>query len=490
MADQEVVKLGSRNESVLYLQKEGKHVSIGAWNQINRILKVRKYRDFRDFIPAEIEGHLRQAGFYEAALAGSLKLDKVLISAMVERWRPETHTFHMPFGECTITLQDVAVHLGLPIDGNPVIGVIWCDWSELVEDLLGVVPPASAIKGGGLKLVWLAAQFNFHNLAGADPIQITYAARAYILRLIEIGCCAYLIQVWAWLRIPGIDPDPPRLHRGLPLAARWRDPDPEKPIKWAKKQIEWWRTKLDDLSSNDLWKSYSDRVLNGLPERCRENMHLWRTVVSMVLYHVSEWHQPDRVMQQFGMFQHIPNAPSQLNEMHDISLKGNEKQDWVHNMRGFIQLWSERHQRLANQPETNTLVGPNDEYMIWYDKYSVRWLTRAAATRGQMAMRVHHVWYGLTPEGRPLYTDHDLQNQAARCLTLCHASDRISHPTASVPSFPMEFTHATTNDIPPTGKEEGEGLGRRRESQIPEDVIIQGGTLPPPHDSTHCTPLI
>ncbi|XP_057432517.1 serine/threonine-protein phosphatase 7 long form homolog [Lotus japonicus] len=274
MADQEVVKLGPRNDSVLYLQKDGKHVSVGAWNQINRILKVRKYRDFRDFIPAEIVGHLRQAGFYETALAGSLKLDKVLISAMVERWRPETHTFHMPFGECTITLQDVAVHLGLPIDGNPVTGVTWCDWSELVEDLLGVVPPASAIKGGGLKLVWLAEQFNFHNLAGADPIQLMYAARAFILRLIgtfllcdhtgshvplrylillrdfeetakyswgsavlallyhelcyatgasrtEIGGCAYLIQVWAWLRIPGIGPDPPRLHRGLPLAARY-----------------------------------------------------------------------------------------------------------------------------------------------------------------------------------------------------------------------------------------------------------------------------
>lgn len=104
-------------------------------------------------------------------------------------------------------------------------------------------------------------------------------------------------------------------------------------------------------------------------------------------------------------------------------------------------------------------------------------------------MRVQHVWYGLTPEGRPLYTDHDLQNQAARCLTLCHASDRISHPAASVPSFPMEFTHATTNDIPPTGKEEGEGLGRRRESQIPEHVIIQGGTLPPPHGQYSLYPL-
>ncbi|RYQ85120.1 hypothetical protein Ahy_B10g104633 isoform D [Arachis hypogaea] len=46
------------------------------------------------------------------------KLDEPLVSAFVERWHPEMHTFHLPFRKCTITLQDVMYHLGLSIDGQ------------------------------------------------------------------------------------------------------------------------------------------------------------------------------------------------------------------------------------------------------------------------------------------------------------------------------------------------------------------------------------
>ena len=46
-----------------------------------------------------------------------------LIAALVERWRPETQTFHLPFGEMTVTLQDVSVLWGLPIQGVPISGI-------------------------------------------------------------------------------------------------------------------------------------------------------------------------------------------------------------------------------------------------------------------------------------------------------------------------------------------------------------------------------
>ncbi|RYR35130.1 hypothetical protein Ahy_A10g050267 [Arachis hypogaea] len=44
------------------------------------------------------------------------RLDEPLVSAFVKRWSLEMHTFHLPFSECTIMLQDVAYQLGLPIN--------------------------------------------------------------------------------------------------------------------------------------------------------------------------------------------------------------------------------------------------------------------------------------------------------------------------------------------------------------------------------------
>lgn len=45
-----------------------------------------------------------------------------LISAFVERWYPETNSFHLPFGEMTITLHDVWYLLQIPVAGFPVMG--------------------------------------------------------------------------------------------------------------------------------------------------------------------------------------------------------------------------------------------------------------------------------------------------------------------------------------------------------------------------------
>ena len=49
-----------------------------------------------------------------------VQLDRSLLAALVDRWHPEMHTFHLPCGEMAPTLQDVSYLLGLPIAGKAV----------------------------------------------------------------------------------------------------------------------------------------------------------------------------------------------------------------------------------------------------------------------------------------------------------------------------------------------------------------------------------
>ncbi|KAG8499173.1 hypothetical protein CXB51_005607 [Gossypium anomalum] len=86
-----------------------------------RVLRLRYH--FPKYDPDErILPYLRLAGFGDVALIRRFDLRPNLLSALVERWCTETHTFIMPCGECTITLEDVAMQLGLRVNGAVVTG--------------------------------------------------------------------------------------------------------------------------------------------------------------------------------------------------------------------------------------------------------------------------------------------------------------------------------------------------------------------------------
>ncbi|MFQ6646273.1 hypothetical protein Gotur_018897 [Gossypium turneri] len=77
-----------------------------------------------------IENYLRETGFLNVANIGQgCKLDLKPISSFIERMRPEMHTFHLPCGECTITLEDIQLQLGLPVDGSVLTrSTLSADW--------------------------------------------------------------------------------------------------------------------------------------------------------------------------------------------------------------------------------------------------------------------------------------------------------------------------------------------------------------------------
>ncbi|KAF1877844.1 hypothetical protein Lal_00038153 [Lupinus albus] len=82
---------------------------------------------------------LQLIGFSKLSSLRCFNIDPSLITALVERWRPETHTFHLPHGEFTITLEDMSLQLGVNVNGLPIVGPTYFDWNEIYEELLGKV---------------------------------------------------------------------------------------------------------------------------------------------------------------------------------------------------------------------------------------------------------------------------------------------------------------------------------------------------------------
>ncbi|RYQ98585.1 hypothetical protein Ahy_B07g086337 isoform E [Arachis hypogaea] len=102
--------------------------------------------------------YLRMAGLaYLARLNDHwFRLDEPLVSPFVERWYPETYTFHLPFSECMIALQD----------------------------LLGVLPPPDFINKFTVKCTWM--QETFSDLPeGIDKETLMRYTRAYIMMLLS-----------------------------------------------------------------------------------------------------------------------------------------------------------------------------------------------------------------------------------------------------------------------------------------------------------------
>ena len=109
-----------------------------------------------------------------------MDLDHALITALVERWRSETHSFHLSHGEMTITLQDMEVIMGVPVDGLSVVGYTHMNnWGDLCVDLLGHRPPnrevdanknTAVMEGPRVKAKWLEKRFS--NPLPADAIEV------------------------------------------------------------------------------------------------------------------------------------------------------------------------------------------------------------------------------------------------------------------------------------------------------------------------------
>ncbi|QHO10945.1 uncharacterized protein DS421_15g494050 [Arachis hypogaea] len=385
--------------------------------------------------------YLERAGLYHLARLNAhwFWLDEPLVSAFIERWRPETHTFHMPFGECTITLQDVAYQLGLPVDGQAISGCMtdfhmhiegarpaW----EWFEELFGELPPPDKRKLYTVHLTWFHERFKVLP-ADASEETVRIYARTYIMmllstqlfmdksanrvhlrwlsfvaRLDDMGSYSWgatalawlyrcmcrvanrnvtnlagplqLLQSWIFWRFPTLRP-PGFDAFYFPLASRWATYLPSSDGK--ERRIIQYRLTLDRLTHRDImWEPYGSLdVLAVIHSEIltEEHSRLWRALTSLIYFAVIEWHQVDRVFPQLGGVQHLPEPALNIEYLHSKDGRGGDR--WFPTYyRTWHQHWDEQVRSVLSVQRVPDPT-PSPEYLDWWHRVAHKILSPGIA---------------------------------------------------------------------------------------------------------------
>ncbi|XP_021300821.1 protein MAIN-LIKE 2 isoform X2 [Herrania umbratica] len=400
---------GPIDPSVLYDQEN--HVSSAVWDGQERgALRCHEHTsklgEWR-LSPKQIE-LVEKAGFGYLRKIPAISLDNPLISALVERWRRETNTFHFTIGEMTVTLQDVAFLLGLAIDGEPVIGITYTTCSKVCERYLGKAPDSTYASGGMVKLSWLKEFFS-QCPEDASTEEIEHHTRAYLLYLVgstifstttgnkvpvmylplfenfdvagryawgaaalaflyralgnasvksqsTICGCLTLLQCWSYYHLnigrPKLNRDP--IHDHFPFVLRWKG---KQSGPTTNRDVVFYRKELDSLEP--YWLPYKHMDSTVIPEEIRSTLVLGRSKTMLICFDKAERHLPDRVLRQYGLFQPIPE---------DVAR-------WVRKSRGVdggVDLSGKMESELNEWAgrKLHIVEGDNDadenEYMWWY----------------------------------------------------------------------------------------------------------------------------
>ncbi|CAN1836323.1 Serine/threonine-protein phosphatase 7 long form homolog [Linum perenne] len=219
---------------------ENKHRATLVWRDPHacKALKLRQRSSCLEW-SSEYEAFLRECRLLPVVRLLGFTPCKELVTALIERWRPETNTFHLIPGEATITLEDVEVLTGLPIDGVLVtVAVDRRDPGVICEELLGARPPAGSCTGQSVKISWVKGMFD--RLPAGAPADGS-AVLAWLYKAMgraafftagsqrgtgDLGGFTLLVQLWALERFliiadryvaGGDPPDADTVPRGV----RW-----------------------------------------------------------------------------------------------------------------------------------------------------------------------------------------------------------------------------------------------------------------------------
>ncbi|KAL9682071.1 hypothetical protein QQ045_013864 [Rhodiola kirilowii] len=303
-------------------------------------------------IDHRIRPYMVAAGFYPWTQVCDVKADPSLLIAVVERWRPETHTFHFNEGEATITLQDVSLLTGLPVDGEPVTRKSQMNFEEVCVRLLGVYPECYDRAPGMWKRSWFTNHLT-QIPVDADEETLKKYARDYLLNLIgstlfsdksgktiplyflplledldrvrnyswgsAVLACLYsnmcgactighnqlagVPKITVPVVMPPVDAEFEPALRGSWSYLKWVGPK-----RWVgvpHGSLLQYRDAIQKMHPGDfIWRPYENNLFALLNPICLEGQqNTWRDDVPLIYYNIIEWHHPGRVARQFGFRQ-------------------------------------------------------------------------------------------------------------------------------------------------------------------------------------------
>ncbi|KAI3857686.1 hypothetical protein MKW98_028950, partial [Papaver atlanticum] len=266
----------------------------------------------------EVQEYVKKSGLYSL-----IKYGHDFINAFRERWYPETNTYHLPFGEMTITIEDLNECLGRRLT--------WDYTYDLIKRTLGKTKKELEIEkafGGTakklerkLKLNWLRKKFtskkNDSKKGKSNVLEHTYfmfkwattclawtyhhLGQGSRTEVYSMSGCMTILQVWIYDHFPvlerhnlvgGYEECNPRASLYIPI-------QPERTLELDLVDLH---EKLDDLTEEkvtwDPYKSIRDGSIHQVghytgPLKC---------------FDVVEWHNTNRVLRQFGVIQDKPNG--------------------------------------------------------------------------------------------------------------------------------------------------------------------------------------
>nr|CAE05885.3 OSJNBa0044K18.27 [Oryza sativa Japonica Group] len=365
---------------------------------------------------------LVEAAACDADPARRWTVDRSLVAALVDRWRPETHTFYLPCGEVE-QLQAEADEYSYSRCLEAYLlwlfgWVMFCGGHGHAVDK-GLVHYATSIADAAVGEV---PQWSW----GSALLAALYSALCESCTKTDpsatFGGCPLFLSIWAAERIAIGRPEVDQHAYEESLYEERPEVDyPTMGTLWFRRQRRWAHVQVrrsypefvmefDRLLTTDVvWEPYSAaatqaRAPLGLSTLCTRDQAYWMTTVPMVFDICVEPHAPFRVMRQFGFRQPFPvpfptTVPAAV---HRYSREGQQSAgDWPAKLATFVEDWLLATEEVVDHEGEPHTEESYQAYLRWYQPR-----TRTRVTFAPLEQQPH------VASTRDLYARHRDQDFA------------------------------------------------------------------------------